>query len=55
MWTILGVVFILALAIAIWFAARGTVFSKSCGCTPNIAKLRGLEENKPEHSTRSEE
>ena len=43
MWSVIGVILILALAFAISRATRGTVFRSSCGCTPNIARLKNLE------------
>lgn len=53
---IIGVIFILALAFVIRRAARGSVFERSCGCTPNIARLKNLEDAKSgtDNSARSE-
>lgn len=48
MWSIIGIIFILALAFAIKMATRGTVFKSSCGCTPNIARLKAHEDAKGE-------
>lgn len=47
MLSLLWLIPILILAWLIRIAIRGTVFQKSCGCTPNIAKLEHLEKSEP--------
>lgn len=46
--SILAILFILGVAYAIRKATNGTIFRYNCGCTPNIGKLKKLEDETEE-------